>query len=57
MKDGLQVIIYQMAGSRKMWNIRRQSLLMSEEAGIDWEDGGETLPSGWMKRPEFGQMI
>ena len=28
---------------------------MSEEAGIDWEDGGETLPSGWMKRPEFGQ--
>jgi len=30
---------------------------MSEEAGIDWEDGGETLPSGWMKRPEFGQMI
>ena len=39
------------------WNTIRQSLLMSEEAGIDWEDGGETLPSGWMKRPEFGQRI
>ena len=25
------------------WNIRRQSLLMSEEAGIVWEDGRETL--------------
>jgi len=23
--------------------------------GYDWEDGGETLPSGWMKRPGVGQ--
>ena len=29
---------------------------MSEEEGIDWEDGGETLPSGWMKRPESVKM-
>ena len=28
---------------RGKWNIRRQSLLMSEEAGIDWEDGGEVV--------------